>query len=219
MPSSPPFHITAMLEHVLKVQPTSVIDIGVGFGKWGVLCRDTLDILEERYTKEDWKVRIDGIEAFPEYANPMYEYIYNNIYYGDALEVVDKIGEYDLAILGDVIEHFTKDVGQNLLNKLSKKCKFILISSPTKFFEQHLFNNPFEEHKSLWGLDDFKDYTFDYDEVLDYTFIALLDCKKTGKIKRRQKVSSKLVYSMKSMRSHPKLATLVKAGLIKLIPT
>jgi len=31
-------HITKMLEHVYYLEPCSVLDIGCGFGKWGLPC-------------------------------------------------------------------------------------------------------------------------------------------------------------------------------------
>ena len=83
MPSSTHFHISKMVDWIVRLQPTSVLDIGVGFGKWGFLAREYTDINAHHYKREDWTVRIEGVEAFPEYATPTYPYIYDKIHYGD----------------------------------------------------------------------------------------------------------------------------------------
>ena len=50
-------------------QPLRILDVGVGFGKWGHLFREYTDINEAehdpaRYARENWRVQIDGIEGF-----------------------------------------------------------------------------------------------------------------------------------------------------------
>ena len=52
------------------LQPRSILDVGCGFGKYGMLLREYLDVWHERYDKERWQVRIVGIEAFEQYRNP-----------------------------------------------------------------------------------------------------------------------------------------------------
>lgn len=205
------------MHHVMQVNPATVLDIGIGFGKWGFLCREYLDVANHRYHRKDWKTVIHGCEAFPEYATPLYEYVYDHIYYGDILSFLDELPQYDLAILGDVIEHFPKAVGQQLLNRLVDKCKFVLVSSPTRFFEQELFNNPFEQHQSLWGLGDFAELSFDYDEVEDFLFVVLIDCRASGLVPARVKRASTIAYSTKVLRHRPKLVSLVKSVLKRIV--
>ncbi len=38
-----------MIDWLVELQPRSVLDIGVGFGKWGFLAREYLDVNAERY--------------------------------------------------------------------------------------------------------------------------------------------------------------------------
>ncbi len=181
------------------------------------LVREYTDISAQRYKPEEWKVRIDGIEAFPEYATPTYEYIYSNIYYGDASRLLSDLPDYDLVIIGDVIEHFSKEAGLELLNNLKQKCKYILLSSPTFFFEQSIFNNPFENHISFWNIDDFKEFIFDYEEYEQSVFVALLQGNKViNEPLRLKPKASKLVYKTKLLKHHPKLAVIAKSVLKKL---
>ena len=212
MPSSSHFHISKMVDWVVRLQPRSVLDIGVGDGKWGFLAREYTDINAHNYTPESWKVCIEGIEAFPEYATPTYDYIYNKVHYGDAREVIPTLSDFDMVIIGDVIEHFTKEEGQELLAMLRKKVKYILLSSPTVFFEQELFDNPYELHKSLWTVEDFKDYEFDYDEFDQWVFVALLRGDlATDQDLRLNGWAARKVYTKGWLKSRPKIAQLAKS--------
>ena len=53
MPTSFHHHISKMVDWVVRLQPRSILDIGVGFGKWGFLCREYLDIFQGRYARDD----------------------------------------------------------------------------------------------------------------------------------------------------------------------
>ena len=39
MPTSQPYQLGAIMELVVRAQPKSVLDVGVGFGKYGYLVR------------------------------------------------------------------------------------------------------------------------------------------------------------------------------------
>ncbi len=76
---------------------------------------------------EDW---IDGIEAFSEYKKPLHEFVYNQIFYDDVRKVINQLPRYDVILLVDVLEHFTKDEGFSLLRELlARTKKFVLIST------------------------------------------------------------------------------------------
>ena len=214
MPSSTHVHISKMVDWIVRLQPTSVLDIGVGFGKWGFLAREYTDINAHHYKREDWKVRIEGVEAFPEYATPTYHYVYDQVHYGDLRTVLPNLGTFDLVIIGDVIEHFDKEVGLDLLQQLREKSRYILLSSPTVFFTQELFENEFEQHRSLWTVEDFAGFRFDYDEFEQWVFVALLegDLKAENTV-RLDGTTSRLVYKRPLLKKHPKIAHLAKSVL------
>ncbi len=64
MPTSNPYQINEILEAINITRPRSILDIRVGFGKYGVLAREYLELYDGREKYGDWKRRIDGIEAF-----------------------------------------------------------------------------------------------------------------------------------------------------------
>lgn len=164
MPTSWYQAVSVILDKVMEEKPESILDIGVGFGKYGVLLREALDIPYKRYAKESWQVKIDGVEAFENYKNPIHEYIYNKIYYQPIEECLDSLGKYDVIIMIDVLEHFDKKIGQELLRKLvSHANKAVIISTPMNPGKQDEYlGNSFEAHKSKWFVKDFQYFDMHY---------------------------------------------------------
>ncbi|MEM2175566.1 MAG: hypothetical protein QXI58_08120 [Candidatus Micrarchaeia archaeon] len=159
MPTSYHYQLSQIVELIILTDPSSLLDIGTGFGKYGVLAREYLELWGSR-TKEygKWERRIDGIEAFEGYITPLHRFVYDNIYIGEAFEIVSQLQQrYDLVLLIDVIEHFEKTKGIEFVKKILKIGKNIIISTPKGEFPQDkIFNNPFEIHKSTWKKKDFK---------------------------------------------------------------
>ena len=162
MPSSRYSHIPLVLSVVRQLQPTSILDVGVGFGKWGHLFREYLDIVESekdpaRYFKRDWQIRIDGIEGFPGYVTPAHEYFYDTIHLGDMRDRLRMLGKYDIIFLGDVIEHLPMKDGIAFLQQcLEHANKAVVASTPAKDTGQGaLCHNPLEAHHCVWSRRDF----------------------------------------------------------------
>ncbi len=61
MPTSRFQVIPDILSLLQREQPRSILDVGVGFGKYGLLIRDILEIPFERYNKQQWICQIDGV--------------------------------------------------------------------------------------------------------------------------------------------------------------
>jgi hypothetical protein len=165
MPSSRPNTIPTVIHLLRQLKPKSILDVGVGFGKWGHLFREYTDILEAehepaRYQRENWRVRIDGLEGHPAYLTPMHRFLYNRIHIGDAATLLPKLPSYDLIFLGDIIEHFDKSAGLALLsNALAKAGKAVIVSTPKFETEQEdLCGNELERHRSLWAAKDFRKF-------------------------------------------------------------
>jgi hypothetical protein len=162
MPSSRWNHIPTVLNVVRQLAPRSILDVGTGFGKWGMLFREYTDIAgsesnPDRYHRPNWEVRIDGVEGFAEYVTPVHEYVYDQIHLGDMREVVPALGNYDVVFLGDVIEHVTKDEGRRLIaDCLDRANRAVVLSTPAVDVPQEaLCGNELEIHRSHWTAEDF----------------------------------------------------------------
>ncbi len=177
MPSSQYYHISKIMELIISVDPKSVLDMGSGFGKFGVLCREYLELWDGRQ-KIEFSRRIDCVEVFQKYISPLYEYVYDNVYNNNILEVAPKLDtKYDLILLIDVLEHFEKNDGVNLLKTLLANNECILVSTPKKPTPQKdAFGNVYETHRSVWStpeLSSLGNTAFVRDDISLITIISL----------------------------------------------
>jgi len=141
----------------------SVLDIGCGFGKWGFLVRLYIQVWSSKFAKEtyqSWRssLRVDAIEIFEDYITDLQRLIYNNIYIGDMRELIKKVGNYDLIVMGDVLEHVLFKDGLGLLERAKKKAKWVIITMPDYFCigNPHMGNQA-EIHRYVWKDSDFPD--------------------------------------------------------------
>ncbi|MFZ4575605.1 MAG: hypothetical protein ACOYN0_14505 [Phycisphaerales bacterium] len=149
-----PFCIDALM----KMAPSRVLDIGVGFGRWGIITREFCDVWYSRVFKEDWKVHIEGIEGFPKSITDYHASFYNKIHIGDAAELIPTLpGPWSVVIFGDVLEHFTKERANELLNICLDRAEYVLVNIPIgEDFEQgEAYGNAYERHLSQWWPEDF----------------------------------------------------------------
>jgi len=161
MPTSNWQNIACSVGLIRAANPASVLDVGVGFGLWGILCRKFLEASNGRYFPDQWKVRIDGIEVFRKYIMSYHSFFYTNLYIGDARHIVDALSHsYDLTILGDVLEHFEKAEARLFLEKCLKKSKRVLIHIPIgpDWPQGAVYGNAHERHLSFWSMEDFRTY-------------------------------------------------------------
>jgi 2-polyprenyl-3-methyl-5-hydroxy-6-metoxy-1,4-benzoquinol methylase len=159
MPTCDPSVIPVVIGRVMKLRPRSILDVGAGMGKWGLLFREYLEGWHHhRYKRDRWQVKIDGIEIFGDYIQDWHRAIYDSIVPGDVRRVFtgDLMGlHYDLIFMGDVIEHMPKQDGWKLLKELPYRT--CIISTPN--FPTRVHRNPenvHQDHLSRWSAEDFR---------------------------------------------------------------
>lgn len=158
MPSSNTGSIEQILNISMELNPNSVIDIGCGFGKYGFLLREYLDICQGNYFKKDWKKIIDAIEIYKPYITEIQKSFYNTIWYSP----IESFGStllytYDLFLLLHIIEHLSKKEGIILLKKLVETNIPLLLVTPKTFNKLNsIFGNKYERHLSHWKKKDFR---------------------------------------------------------------
>lgn len=210
MPYSSHLGLTLALDHAVRLRPRRVLDVGFGLGKWGFLLREALDFMDGRVARDSWHVTIDGIDARA-HDSPLPTWVYDDVRFDDVLGVVDELADYDLVVLGDVIEHFEKDDGLALLRSLLARNRNVLVTTPLVYFEQELDDNPFERHRSHWTMRDFMPWTFDLDVVGGFLIVVLLAGRDAETPRRSDKNASRVAYALPLMRRHGSTARALKS--------
>ena len=172
MASSTQKTLTDAITEIMKIpEPKNILDIGMGFGKWGFLCREYLEGWRSRVEPHTWKIIIDSIEIWEPFTKlPWNKIMYNNIYLGDAHGVIDKLEDYDLIIASDVIEHLEKEKATKLLESCIKKAKtmFMLNIPLGKGWLNNVIvdGNIYNKHLSSWELEEIEAFAKKYNRTL-----------------------------------------------------
>ena len=164
MPTSDVAQIPFIVTCVQVVRPRSVLDLGFGFGKYGFLLREYIDVCAEMDSSarldtkhklgEQSKIRIDGVEGCTEYITPVQRLIYDNVAESNVLEFCSTLPDqqYDCCLLIDVIEHLTPPDGARLLHEMRRVARCAIVTTPKYFYPQgELFGNPLERHLCVWS--------------------------------------------------------------------
>jgi len=141
------------IDFIVDCDPKTVLDIGVGFGKWGFLSRMYLDVYKVRWHPRDWQVKIAGIEVFGDYVEPHQRYLYDRVVVGDILDIAPTLAKQGLVIACDVLEHLPKDRGLELVDHLRSISDSLLFGIPYGPGWQRVGTpeNPKEAHISEWS--------------------------------------------------------------------
>jgi 2-polyprenyl-3-methyl-5-hydroxy-6-metoxy-1,4-benzoquinol methylase len=136
-----------------------ILDIGAGFGKYGLLLRECFLSLQSAlgdFTPRDI-ISIDGLDSSPYFIDWYKDKnIYHKFYDCDLFELsFQELSKYDLILLIDVVEHHEKEriFDWYSKNKLMNK---LFISSPIQtvmYTERHYDSNP---HITQWNMEDFR---------------------------------------------------------------
>lgn len=150
MPTSDPCSITPIIAEIFCLSPKSVLDLGIGCGKYGMLCREYPDGWYERFRKDQWQVRIVGVEGFLDYRNPAWDF-YDEIRIEDFSKGYESYTGFDLVLMLDSLEHIDKQGGLKLLATLRKNNKAVIVCVPESSHPQGaVCGNEFERHRATW---------------------------------------------------------------------
>ena len=93
---------------------------------------------------------IDGIEAHEAYITPISRAAYDRIIIGDALTVLPTLGQYDVALIVDVLEHFTMADGELLLELCREHARHVVVVVPHPARDQGVvYGNLYEVHRGF----------------------------------------------------------------------
>ncbi|CAA9516707.1 MAG: hypothetical protein AVDCRST_MAG69-2807 [uncultured Solirubrobacteraceae bacterium] len=150
MPTSHIDNVPVIIKAVQRLAPKSVLDIGIGMGKYGLLIQEYLGGDTGRAD-----VVIDGIEGHGGYITDIHRAVYRELYVTDLREFDFRGALYDLYLMIDVLEHVDKDEGHRLLRDMGGS---VLVSTPKEDYRAHYAHNPLEDHRSHWTIEDFAGY-------------------------------------------------------------
>jgi len=163
-----PFCINA----IRRIQPQSILDVGVGFGRWGILCREFLEVWNGRTHTVNWELQIDGVEIFESNIEEYHKFFYSNIYNENISDfLIRNDNVYDLIILGDVLEHFEEKKALDLLDLCLNRSEYVILNLPLgrNWQQGEIYINPYERHLSFWEKKDIKgDNCIHYKIFRDY---------------------------------------------------
>ncbi len=145
MPTSNLAIAPAVIWNVAEVEPSTVLDVGPGWGKYAVLMREYLNVKPSR---------IDAVEAHAPYVDDhRLRALYDDVIVGDVVDVADdRLAVYDVVLMVDVIEHIDKARAVDLLDRITGR---VVISTPVDWFDTGPGLPPTEAHVSHWTVEDF----------------------------------------------------------------
>lgn len=131
---------SVIVNKILQTPLQNVIDFGAGEGKWGKLLKNKVTC-------------VDGVEVWKPYISK-----YNLHAYYDTLHEVDLRNfkftkKYNTAILGDILEHISKEEAVSFIATLKNNVNYIYLTIPITICIQdgNLIGNPFETHRFQWS--------------------------------------------------------------------
>jgi hypothetical protein len=175
MPTSDYHAVSSIMGEIQRLSPASVLELGVGFGKFGVLCREILDARFGRCRRDQWQTLIHGWEIWREYDNPCWD-VYDQVVRANFANA--PFTEFDLVLMIDSLEHLSPDSGRSLLRDLVKHNRHVIVSVPNGRMDQgETYGNAAEAH--LWtfnGVEEFAGYNFKLIHQSVCTVVSIKGC-------------------------------------------
>jgi hypothetical protein len=144
MPFSSSTFDEVLTEHLVKINPNSVLDVGAGAGKHGKMVRELCP-----------QARIGGVEPTKVYID---EYklkeVYDELYEMDLMSYCDKQASerHDVVIFGDVLEHFFRSQAIDYLDYFLYRAQWVIAIWPSQMPQDAWEGNGYEIHKNNFSL-------------------------------------------------------------------
>jgi SAM-dependent methyltransferase len=154
--------IPAIIHLISSLKPTSVLDIGKGFGKYGFLLHEYYGVDHSTRPRpalalcDQSRVMIDAVECNPNYLWPHLGQLYRTVVQGRIEELYKSLPYYDVVLMADVIEHLREEDARSIVRHFLERGSTMVISTPRVFFQQDLFESADEHHISYWTAKDFR---------------------------------------------------------------
>lgn len=140
MPTSNLYVWPEVVALVDQVPHTSVLDVGPGHGKASILLREYMNVPPHR---------IVAVEAEETYVDRFsLTTLYDEVLIGDVCGMTaEALGDFDVALMVDVIEHITDEAAFDLLRRIPGR---VVVCTPVEWFQTDDGLPPSEAHVSHW---------------------------------------------------------------------
>ncbi len=119
--------VDAVIDSIRRVNPASILEIGVGLGKYGVAIRHALDDPRARQQSGNWRLRLDGVELSSGARPSQHKYMYDNVYDSEALKSIDGLPLIRCGFLRRRLVLFREAARPGAGRELLKKTNKVLI--------------------------------------------------------------------------------------------
>ena len=144
MPASAGFFDDVLVNHIRKIQPASILDVGCGCGNYA-----HVNIFGAP------NATIEAVEPTEKYWSDYdLENKYDVLHKTTLQDFTKKDWQYDLIMCIDVLEHLYLSEAIDMIECLSYNCNYIIIGWPTDYTQDCWEGNPYEKHKSNMTLSD-----------------------------------------------------------------
>lgn len=116
---------------------TQILDVGAGFGKYRILLHE--------YDA------VDAIEIWePTIKRENLNELYREVLVGDVFDIVHgdqwQDRRYDIVVMGDVLEHLTRDRAQLTLQRIYEHCDDVIVIVPYCYAQGTEEGNTYQQH-------------------------------------------------------------------------
>ena len=142
-----PYTTLYLVKRFFNLESNSILDVGCGTG-------DVVGTISKR--KKSFNI---GIDLFWPYLKECQrKKVFNGLVKADVRSLPFRGKQFDTILCIWVLEHLEKKEGLRLINELEKMArKQVIIATTVGFLpRQEIHNNPLQEHRSSWEVEEFK---------------------------------------------------------------
>lgn len=130
-------HVRALVRHYHDPKITTVLDVGAGQGKYRILLAEYEDV--------------DAVEVWQPYVDEFHlERLYRRVFAWDVRDLVRSAdwydAAYDVALLGDVLEHLPSADARFVLDRLLDVCRDVIVVVPYLYAQDDEDGNAHQRH-------------------------------------------------------------------------
>jgi len=175
-------NIPVILNIAVALKPRRILDVGSGFGKFGLLLAEALLSLqsESGELEPTPEFRIDCVEQCDfMIRQPAHDALYLRHYHQDLFSVPldDDFALYDLILLIDVVEHHEKAKILRWIRdaRVAAPRSRLIVSTPKKvcFYKEHYYGRDCPLHVSQWAWADFEPFPHEFVDTKN-SYIAVI---------------------------------------------